>query len=96
MIKGKTEAGFEFNVDENISKDFRIVIATKKIRASSNLEKVEGIYDYAEVILGEGGIDRIMAFATEQKGFADTDFILEQINEILAYAAEQSKEVKKS
>ena len=96
MIKGKTEAGFDFEVDENIGKDFRIVIATKKIKANSSLDKVEGIYDYAEVVLGKEGIDRIMSFAAEKKGYADTDFILEQVNEILAFAAEKSKKVKKS
>lgn len=96
MIKGKTDAGFDFEVDENISKDFRIVIATKKIQMASTLDKVAGIYDYVETILGESGVERMVAFAVEKKGYADTEFILEQANEILSIVAGKSDEVKKS
>lgn len=95
MIKGKTEAGFKFEVNENIGKDFRIVIATKKINADSTLDKVSGIYDYTEAILGKDGVEKMVEFATDKKGYADTEFILEQANEILAFATEKSAEVKK-
>lgn len=96
MIKGKTKAGFGFEVNENIGKDFRIVMATKKINTESTLEKVEGIYDFVEAILGKDGVEKMVSFTTKKKGYADTEYILEQANEILAYATEKSSEVKKS
>lgn len=96
MIKGKTAAGFDFKINDNIGKDFRIVMATKKINADSTIEKVEGIYEYVEAILGKEGLDRMVKFAVDQKGYADTEFILEQANEILGFATEKSAKVKKS
>ena len=96
MIKGKTEAGFEFEVNENIGKDFRLVKATKKIKSDSTLNKLEGMYDYVEAILGSDGVDRMMSFAAEEKGYADTEFVLDQCNEILAIVASKSEEIKKS
>lgn len=96
MIKGKTDAGFEFEVNENIGKDFRLVKATKKIKSDSTINKLEGMYDYVEAILGADGIDRMMSFAAEKKGYADTEFITDQCNEILAIIASKSEEIKKS
>ena len=96
MITGTTKSGFDFEVSENIGKDFRLVKATKKIKTDSTLDKLEGMYDYVEVILGPSGIDRIMSFATEKRGYADTEFITDQCNEILAIVAGKSEEIKKS
>lgn len=96
MIKGKTDAGFSFVVNDNIGKDFRIVMATKKINMESTLEKVEGIYEYVEAILGRDGLEKMVNFAIEKNGYADTEFILDQANAILAYATEKSSKVKKS
>lgn len=95
MITGKTEAGFEFEVSENIGKDFRIVIALRKLNSDNMILKIEGMYDFVEAVLGKKGVDKIVAFAVEKKGFADSDFITEQAHEIVAIANEKSAEVKK-
>lgn len=95
MIKGKTAAGFEFEVSKNIGKDFRIVMALRKVRSDDTLAQVEGTYDFAEAILGKDGIDRMVRFAMEKKGFADAEFIMEQCNEIVASVNEKSAEIKK-
>lgn len=95
MITGKTEAGFEFEVNENIGKDFRIVIALRKLNSDNMIMKVEGTYDFVEAILGKDGIDKMVAFAVEKKGFADTDFITSQAHEIVEIANEKNAEVKK-
>lgn len=95
MLKGKTEAGFKYEVNENIGKDFRIVIALRKLNSDDMVTKVEGTYDYAEAILGKKGIDSIVAFTIDKIGYADANFITEQLHEIVRKANEKSAEVKK-
>lgn len=95
MLKGKTDAGFEFEVNENIGKDFRIVMALRKLNSDEVLAKIEGTYDFAEAVLGKSGLDKIVSYSTKEKGFADAEFIVGQCHEILAYANEQSEEIKK-
>lgn len=95
MITGTTKDGFAFEVSENIGKDFRIVMAMRKVSSDVVLDKVAGTYDYAEAILGKGGIDKIVQFAIEKKGFADSDYIINQCNEIVAMVNEKSAEIKK-
>lgn len=96
MITGTTKNGFAFEVNENISKDFRIVIATARLNSSDTLEKVNGTYDYVMAILGKQGLNKLIDFAIEKCGFADTEFIVSEAREILTIAAEQYSEIKKS
>lgn len=96
MLKGTTEAGFDYEVNENIGKDFRIVIALRKLNSDDMIAKVEGTYDYAEAILGKNGVDSIVAFTIDKMGYADTGFITEQLHEIVRHANEMSAETKKS
>ena len=95
MIKGTTQNGFEFEVNENIAKDFRIVIATARLNSSDTLEKVSGTYDYVTAILGKPGLNKLIDYAIEKCGFADTEFIVKEAKEILAYAAEYDSDIKK-
>ena len=95
MIVGKTEKGFEFEVNENIGNDFRIVMAVRKLKSDDKIAKVEGTYDYVEAILGKSGIDKMIKFATKQVGYPDSDFIIAQAEEILAIANEGNPEIKK-
>lgn len=94
-MKGSTKAGFKFEVSENIGKDFRIVMAMRKVSSDDLMEKVAGTYDFAEAILGKSGIDKIVQFAIEQKGYADSEFIMDQCNEIVAIVNEKSASAKK-
>ena len=94
-IKGMTAAGFEFEVNENIGKDFGIVLAMKKLNSDNDLDKVEGTYDFVNAVLGKSGIEKMMDFAKKEKGYSDTEFILAQVNEIVEFANEQNAEIKK-
>lgn len=94
-MKGSTKAGFKFEVSENIGKDFRIVMAMRKVSSDDLMEKVAGTYDFAEAILGKSGIDKIVQFAIEQNGYADSEFIMDQCNEIVAIVNEKSASAKK-
>lgn len=96
MISGKTEKGFEFEVNENIGKDFRIVMATARLNSDDTLEKIAGTYDFVTAILGKSGLNKLINFAVEKCGFADTEFILEEAKEILSFVTSQDEEVKKS
>lgn len=69
-------------------------MAMRKVSSDDLMEKVAGTYDFAEAVLGKGGIDRMVKFAIEQKGFADSEFIMDQCNEIVAIVNEKSAEVK--
>lgn len=95
MITGKTKDGFAFEVSENIGKDFRIVMALRKLSTDDVTAKVEGTYDFVEAVLGKGGIDKIVAFTTKQQGFADSEYIINTCHEIVAIANEQNAEIKK-
>lgn len=96
MITGTTKDGFNFEVHENIGRDFRIVMAMRKVSSNVATEKAMGIYDFAEALLGKDGIDRIVQFATEKAGFPDSAYIMDQCNEIVAIVNEKSAEIKKS
>ena len=96
MITGITTEGFNFEVNENIGKDFRIVIALRKLNSDDDLKKVEGTYDYAEAVLGKSGVEALVNFTIDKIGYADTEFIISQIHEIVGEANEKSAEIKKS
>ena len=96
MIKGTTQDGFNFEVSENIGADFRIVMALRKLNSDDVLKKVEGTYDFADAVLGTSGIDKLVDFTTKQKGFADSEYIVNTCYEIVGIANEQSAEIKKS
>ena len=96
MITGTTQNGYAFEVNENISKDFRIVIATARLNSDDTMEKVNGTYDYVTAILGKQGLNKLIEFAIERCGFADTEFIVSEAREILTIAAEKYAEIKKS
>lgn len=95
MIKGKTERGFDFEVNENVGKDFRIVMATKRLNSENTIEKIEGTYDFVEAILGKSGVEDLVKFVIAQVGFADTEIVLSEAKEILAFASENDTEIKK-
>lgn len=95
MIKGTTADGFDFEVNENIAKDFRIVMATAKLSSENTLEKVNGTYDFALAVLGKSGLERLVDFTAKKKGFPETEYILSQTREILEYAATHGDEIKK-
>ena len=96
MIKGKTKIGFKYEVNENIGKDFRIVMATARLNSDDTLEKVAGTYDFVTAVLGKSGLAKLIDFSTEKCGFADTEFILEEANEILSVVASKDPDTKKS
>ena len=95
MIKGTTKDGFDFEVSENIGKDFRIVMALRKLSTDNVMAKVEGTYDFADAILGKDGIDKLVEFTTKKQGFADSEYIVNTCHEIVAYVNEHNAEVKK-
>lgn len=95
MVKGTTERGFSFEVNENVGKDFRIVIATKNLNSENPIKKIEGTYDFCEAILGKSGVEDLVQFVVDKEGFADTEIVLSEAKEILAFASENSTEIKK-
>lgn len=95
MISGKTKDGFEFEVSENLGKDFRIVMAAARLNSAETLDKVAGTYDYVTAILGKSDLDRLINFTCKKFGYADTEYIIEQAKEILAFVAEKDQNVKK-
>ena len=95
MITGKTKDGFAFEVSENIGKDFRIVMALRKLSTDDVVAKVEGTYDFADAVLGKSGIDKLVDFTTKKQGFADSEYIINTCHEIVAIVNEKNAEVKK-
>ena len=95
MINGTTKNGFAFEVNESVGKDFRIIMATKKLNSENTIEKIEGTYDFVEAVLGKSGVEKLIKFVVDKAGYADTEMVLSEAKEVLAFASENNNEIKK-
>lgn len=104
MIKGKTDSGFEFEIDEKKLQDIRFVDALAAIEDGTDLTAVvEASYNIRKVLLGTKQSKKLIAFITEQhkKDGIEEDYIpAEEVNrivgEIISKAAEEKKKLKNS
>lgn len=86
-MTGKTKSGFKFKVDERMLSDWRFTIAVAKTQAGTDLQKLEGVKEMIDLLLGEKGHqDLISHIAKANEGFVPADAIMAEVTEIMEYS----------
>lgn len=86
MIKGKTESGFEFEIDEQKLNDMEYVDDLAEID--------ENILAFSRVLtttLGKEGKKRLYDHVRNENGVATVDDVMEEFNEIMSTAGSKTK-----
>lgn len=100
MIKGKTDSGFEFEVDENRLDDVRLVDAIAIIEDKSNPVAVaRAHYDLRLVLLGEDQNRKLITFVKKKHGdedYAPAPEVNDIVSEIMTKIGETNSKVKNS
>lgn len=95
-MKGTTKSGFQYEVRDNIKKDYRFIKAYKTITKPKNeTESITAVDDFINIILGEEGCNALMEHIAEKDGFVDIEKMMSEISEILSYVGKQESEIKK-
>ena len=85
-MKGKTKSGFEYNVDEKMTKDWRFIRLVKKMTKGSNEDQIAALDDALAMVLGgEAEADRLLEHIEKQNdGYAPAEMVVEEFNEIIS------------
>lgn len=89
-IKGKTESGFEYDIDERAVKDARMWEIIDETRTSSSMSSVK----VPRLLLGADGKERLYSFVEDEDGYVDLEKVNLIIGEILEDAAKKSATIK--
>lgn len=79
MITGKTDRGFEFEIDEEILDDYEFLEAICEIDKGD----VSIIPDAARMLLGDEQLKRLKESARNEKGKISTKVMVDEIRQIL-------------
>lgn len=83
MIEGKTKSGFNYKVDENVTKDYRFVRSLAKLQKGDNADKLIAFDTIGTMLLGDG-IDKLIQHVEKlNDGYAPIDKVAVEINEIV-------------
>lgn len=94
MVKGKTESGFEFEVDETIYGDYRLTLAIGATLSDNPKDKIKGTYQLTKLILGDKGTASLMDYIAKQNGGnVPKEAVNKEFGEIVAFTISQ-KEAK--
>ena len=100
MIKGKTDSGFEFEIDERRLEDIRLVDAVAKVEKGADMIAAAKAYlTIRQVLLGEEQNEKLIAFIGSLH--AEDDIIpAKEVNdtiiEIMGKVGELNKKAKNS
>lgn len=79
MIKGKTESGFEFELEDDIMDDYDLVLLFGKYNKSPSMDVVA---DIAIKMLGEEQHQRLMDHLRDDRGKLKTSAMVRALEEI--------------
>ena len=91
-MKGKTKSGFQFNIDERILDDWRVVDAIGLSESSDASEQIQGARTLVDLILGTEKQKLLDFLAEKNNGFVPTTEMVKVIAEIIT----ESRELKNS
>lgn len=92
MIAARTKDGLEFQIDERIKNDWRLVKAIGKADSENPVERMNGTIELVTLLVGEDGEKKLAEHIMEKnEGFCPMDEIKRYILEIM----DSMKEVKK-
>ena len=84
MITGRTKDGMEFQIDERIKEDWRLVRAIGKADSENPVERMSGTIDVVNLMIGKDGENRLTEHIMERNGgFCPVDEVKRAILEIL-------------
>lgn len=91
-MKGKTKSGFEFNIDERMLEDWRVVDAIGLSESDDPSEQIKGARTLVDLILGKEKQKLIDFIAKKNNGYVPATAMTAAIAEIIT----ESKEIKNS
>lgn len=84
MEKIKTNSGFEIDVDERITDDWRLVCALSELESDDVKRKLSGIMNISNLVLGHDGMEALQEHIKSQNdGFIPTGLFQKEVIEIL-------------
>ncbi len=82
----KTASGFETDIDEEFLNDFRLMMAIRETKTDKS-----ALVDVVRFILGDNGLNDLVAHLVETEGKPTYDAIEREVTEILAQLNESKK-----
>lgn len=86
MRRGKTESGFEFEIDEKKLNDMRFMELLRKAQADSLV-----FPEVLERMLGEDQKEKLYEHLEDENGYVPIDATVDIITEIMTLAGEDTK-----
>ncbi|MCQ2087969.1 MAG: hypothetical protein MJZ37_07935 [Bacilli bacterium] len=83
MVKGKTKTGFEFEVDERIKNDWRVVHAIADIQSKDESIIVPAMVKLIKLIINNQEEALMEHIANNNEGFVPTNALYAEISDIL-------------
>lgn len=92
-MKGKTQSGFEFEIDERIKTDWRITDAIADSQSDDNMKKIMAGKRLSELLLGKEDMDRLIKHVADlNDGFVPTEKIMEELTDIIKFDGKETEE----
>lgn len=82
MIKGKTSTGFNFNVDERVKDDWRIVDAIVDSESEDASVKLKATKTLVDLVLGKDKEKMIQHIMKKNNGFCSSEAMTSEVTEI--------------
>lgn len=96
MVKGKTESGFEFEVDEAKIKDYRFITkfaALAKCEEGDDMEAAALMGELVHILLGKAEEEKLLDHV-KKDGVASFDDVADEFGEILDSIRNQDNDSK--
>ena len=92
MMTGKTQTGYEYEIDERILSDWRLTKAIVDTQDKDDIKKLRAAEEIAVLLLGEDGESALLGHVADQNdGFMPTDKVMAELMDIV-----RSQKVKNS
>lgn len=93
-MKGKTSTGFEFDINENLKKDWRVVKAIAQADSDDASDKLKGYTSLVTLLLGKKGEKDLENHVMTSDGIVPLEAINSEVIDMIR-ALKEDKEIKK-
>lgn len=93
MIKGKTELGFEFKVDDQVTEDVDFLEALTTASKGED-DAVGALFEALKILLGEKQYADLKDHIRKEKGRVLLDDLSKEFEEIIKIASAENEDVK--
>ena len=95
MVKGTTDSGFEFEVNENVIKDFTFIKAYRYANSTDTYKQIDGFTDMLDLLLGDKVEDYYKFLRDHFDGIVPVDVLGRDIGSIVRDVEKNSESAKK-